>query len=192
MKKRNICLILALALVMFMLLGCAKEYSMGTRSETGYKSSWMNLEFTLPEGMEMSPDSELFALMGVASQDQINPETQESIFEMLAINSENSNNISLLVQKMSKKYSEKQYYEAMQKQLKEDSFGVYKFGELTQTTLAKESFYTADTSVIMNGTTYLETFLFKVKGDRMIVITITYDTDTAKTQMLNAFSEYKG
>ena len=93
---------------------------------------------------------------------------------------------------MSKKYSEKQYYEAMQKQLKEDSFGVYKFGELTQTTLAKESFYTADTSVIMNGTTYLETFLFKVKGDRMIVITITYDTDTAKTQMLNAFSEYKG
>lgn len=192
MKKRNICLILALALVMLMLLGCAKEYSMGTRSETGYKSSWMNLEFTLPEGMEMSPDSELFALMGVASQDQINPETQESIFEMLAINSENSNNISLLVQKMSKKYSEKQYYEAMQKQLKEDSFGVYKFGELTQTTLAKESFYTADTSVIMNGTTYLETFLFKVKGDRMIVITITYDTDTAKTQMLNAFSEYKG
>ena len=192
MKKRNICLILALALVMFMLMGCAKEYSMGTRSETGYKSSWMNLEFTLPEGMEMSPDSELFALMGVASQDQINPETQESIFEMLAINSENSNNISLLVQKMSKKYSEKQYYEAMQKQLKEDSFGVYKFGELTQTTLAKESFYTADTSVIMNGTTYLETFLFKVKGDRMIVITITYDTDTAKTQMLNAFSEYKG
>ena len=192
MKKRNICLILALALVMLMLLGCAKEYSMGTRSETGYKSSWMNLEFTLPEGMEMSPDSELFALMGVASQDQINPETQESIFEMLAINSENSNNISLLVQKMSKKYSEKQYYEAMQKQLKEDSFGVYKFGELTQTTLAKESFYTADTSVIMNGTTYLETFLFKVKGDRMIVITITYDTDTAKSQMLNAFSEYKG
>lgn len=191
MKKRNICLILALALVMFMLLGCAKEYSMGTRSETGYKSSWMNLEFTLPEGMEMSPDSELFALMGVASQDQINPETQESIFEMLAINSENSNNISLLVQKMSKKYSEKQYYEAMQKQLKEDSFGVYKFGELTQTTLAKESFYTADTSVIMNGTTYLETFLFKIKGDRMIVITITYDTDAAKTQMLNAFSEYK-
>lgn len=192
MKKRNICLILALALVMLMLMGCAKEYSMGTRSETGYKSSWMNLEFTLPEGMEMSPDSELFALMGVASQDQINPETQESIFEMLAINSENSNNISLLVQKMSKKYSEKQYYEAMQKQLKEDSFGVYKFGELTQTTLAKESFYTADTSVIMNGTTYLETFLFKVKGDRMIVITITYDTDTAKSQMLNAFSEYKG
>ena len=191
MKKRNICLILALALVMLMLLGCAKEYSMGTRSETGYKSSWMNLEFTLPEGMEMSPDSELFALMGVASQDQINPETQESIFEMLAINSENSNNISLLVQKMSKKYSEKQYYEAMQKQLKEDSFGVYKFGELTQTTLAKESFYTADTSVIMNGTTYLETFLFKIKGDRMIVITITYDTDAAKTQMLNAFSEYK-
>ena len=81
MKKRNISLILALALVMFMLMGCAKEYSMGTRSETGYKSSWMNLEFTLPEGMEMSPDSELFALMGVASQDQINPETQESIFE---------------------------------------------------------------------------------------------------------------
>ncbi len=188
MKKR-LALIIALLLMCAALVACSQEeFTVGTRTEKEYMSEWMGLKYTLNDNMKMASDSELNALMGITDSDKdIDYSSLNAVYELLATNTINNNNITIMVDKPAADYSEEEYCEEMMSQLR--TLDDFTSGELKKADIDGIDFFEIDYSFSISGTSFKQACFLKKMGDRMVVITLTFGNEEGKQMLLSGFTK---
>ena len=161
----------------------AGKYVKGTVTETGWESEFFGLRYTAPEGMGMSTEEELNDLMGlgqeVLSEDfselQLKYAELTSVYEMMSVG----------------KMDAAQYAKAIEQ-------------GLSQVTAINYTLISDDETVKIGGADYLKVsyeaesggvsmyqdYYIAVVDNRAISLTLTYVDESARDNVLNAFTAY--
>lgn len=174
-----------------------EEYVPGERTETGYTSTTLGLQFTLPENMVMASDDEINQLMQVSADMMYeDPDTGEmildysqlnTVYEMMAIDVTNGSNVIVMSEKLPlAAMTEEQYIAAMEQQMTQTTVDI-DFGEPEPYTLGTTEFTRLSYSVAANGTQMNQVMLLKKAGDRMYAITVSYPDTVELAPLLDCF-----
>lgn len=175
-----------------------EEYVPGERTETGYTSTTLGLQFTLPENMVMASDDEINQLMQVSADMMYeDPDTGEmildysqlnTVYEMMAIDVTNGSNVIVMSEKLPlSAMTEEQYIAAMEQQMTQTTVDI-DFGEPEPYTLGTTEFTRLSYSVAANGAQMNQVMLLKKAGDRMYAITVSYPDTVELAPLLDCFS----
>ena len=177
----------------------AGEYTPGTRTDTGYESEALGLQFTLGENMVMASDEEINSLMGQAADLMYeDPETGEQIldtaqltvvYEMMAADVTTGSNAIIAAEKLPlANLTEEQYIAAMEQQMAQTTMSI-DFGEPSPVTLGNTEFlslqYETDAG---NGAVMQQNMLLKKIGDRMMLITLSAPDQAGLDALLACFA----
>ena len=177
----------------------AGKYVKGTVTETGWESEFFGLRYTAPEGMGMSTEEELNDLMGlgqeVLSEDfselQLKYAELTSVYEMMSVADDQTTNIVVTVEKLMGKMDAAQYAKALEQ-------------GLSQVTAINYTLISDDETVKIGGADYLKVsyeaessgvsmyqdYYIAVVDNRAISLTLTYVDESARDNVLNAFTAY--
>lgn len=177
----------------------AGKYVKGTVTETGWESEFFGLRYTAPEGMGMSTEEELNGLMGlgqeVLSEDfselQLKYAELTSVYEMMSVADDQTTNIVVTVEKLMGKMDAAQYAKALEQ-------------GLSQVTAINYTLISDDETVKIGGADYLKVsyeaessgvsmyqdYYIAVVDNRAISLTLTYVDESARDNVLNAFTAY--
>lgn len=208
--KKLLSLILVGVISLSCLVGCdsSKEdadssngvkYANGTRTETEYTSEWLSLKYTLGDEYIMSTDEELDAIMkqqaGILAEDDgenqqlIDHMTTAIVYEMMAIKSDNSNNIIIIAEKLAlPSMKEKQYIEASKVQLDSLPTDGITYQDVTTRTIGGVEFTELPYEMKVGSDVVKQTMLLKNMSDRMAIITLTYVDEAGLDELIAGFS----
>ena len=163
------------------------------------KSEFFGLRYTAPEGMGMSTEEELNDLMGlgqeVLSEDfselQLKYAELTSVYEMMSVADDQTTNIVVTVEKLMGKMDAAQYAKALEQ-------------GLSQVTAINYTLISDDETVKIGGADYLKVsyeaessgvsmyqdYYIAVVDNRAISLTLTYVDESARDNVLNAFTAY--
>ena len=157
-----------------------KTYSRGLITDSTYKSEYLNLSFTAPEGYSMSTEDELNKLAGgnEGTDDNFDPNTSRTVYEMSASNSSGTPSISLRIERVYLSVGE--YLKELESQMTSMSameFSVVKNGETSE--IAGEKFSLLSFRADVQGIEIFQDYAVRKVDDVMEVFLITYTSATS-------------
>ena len=177
----------------------AGKYVKGTVTETGWESEFFGLRYTAPEGMGMSTEEELNDLMGlgqeVLSEDfselQLKYAELTSVYEMMSVADDQTTNIVVTVEKLMGKMDASAYAKALEQGLSQVSAINYTLISDDETVkLGNSDYLRVSYEAESGGVSMYQDYYIAVVDNRAIALTLTYVDESARDNVLNAFTAY--
>ena len=173
----------------------AGKYAKGTVTETGWESEFFGLRYTTPEGMSMSTEEELNDLMGLGQDDfselQLKYAELTSVYEMRSVADDQTTNVVVTVEKLMAKMDVSKYVEALEQGLSQVSAINYTLVSDTDTVKIGDGEYTkVSYEAESSGVSMFQDYYVRIVDDRAIAITLTYVDESARDNVVNAFSAF--
>lgn len=178
-------------------------FSKGVVSENGWESQWIGLRFTAPEGMKMSTEEELDALMGLSAEiladdlgeAQLKYAELTSVKEMMCVDPGTNVNVIVSVDLLPMELSEELFAQALEETLSNVSAMDYEaLGDNERVDLAGISFLRSGYYVEAVGQEmYLDYYLKTTGfGNRAVSIVVTYGEgcEEVADAMVEGFEAY--
>lgn len=175
-------------------------YVPGESTATGWKSSFIGLQYTPDSSMVMATKQEIENMMELGADVMFQENGQQmvdwakvtTVYEMMATNTSNGSNVIICAEKLTlSNMTEAQYMEALKKQLG----SVYtsgQFSDVTSMTVAGIQFSRMDLKASLQGVSINQTYLCVKIENRMIGLICTCTTANALDSLLKGFSAYQG
>lgn len=180
------------------------EFSKGSVDEKGWESEWAGMRFTAPEGMKMSTEEELNALMGLSAEllsddlgeAQIKYAELTSVKEMMCVDQGTNANVIVSIDLLPMELTEELFSQALEETLSGISAMEYeKLGEDERVELAGISFLRSGYHVEAAGREmYLDYYLKTTgMGNRALSVVVTYGDGCEEqvSAMLEGFEPYE-
>lgn len=213
MGKKSFAVLIALALLVSVLSGCAfggsaeseaqepaEEDIKGEWKDDVYTNRYLNLKFTLPEGWTASSDEEMLELMNLGSELMENKAGLTSellkvkvVYNMMAADSTTGSNIIVSMENLALTIGgtgidEEAYAEAVASQLQAvDNFD-YTIGERSQVEIAGGTFLKAPVTMNADGVTLEQAYYLRRIGEYMAILMVTDTDNTGVDTLVSYFS----
>lgn len=177
----------------------AGKYAKGTVTETGWESEFFGLRYTAPEGMGMSSEEELNELMGlgqeVLSEDfselQLKYAELTSVYEMMSVADDQTTNVVVTVEKLMGKMDASAYVDALEQGLSQVTAINYTLISDDETIkIGNNDYVKVSYEAESSGVSMYQDYYVAVVDDRAIALTLTYIDESARDNVLNAFTAY--
>lgn len=177
----------------------AGKYAKGTVTETGWESEFFGLRYTAPEGMGMSSEEELNELMGlgqeVLSEDfselQLKYAELTSVYEMMSVADDQTTNVVVTVEKLMGKMDASAYVDALEQGLSQVTAINYTLVSDDETIkIGNNDYVKVSYEAESSGVSMYQDYYVRVVDDRAIALTLTYLDESARDNVLNAFTAY--
>lgn len=177
----------------------AGKYAKGSVSETGWESEFFGLRYTAPEGMGMSTEEELNDLMGLGqevlsddfSELQLKYAELTSVYEMMSVADDQTTNVVVTVEKLMGKMDASQYVSALEQGLSQVSAISYTLISDDETVkIGNGDYIKVSYQAESSGVSMYQDYYVRVVDDRAIALTLTYIDESARDNVLNAFTAY--
>lgn len=177
----------------------AGKYAKGSVSETGWESEFFGLRYTAPEGMGMSTEEELNELMGLGqevlsddfSELQLKYAELTSVYEMMSVADDQTTNVVVTVEKLMGKMDASQYVSALEQGLSQVSAISYTLISDDETVkIGNGDYIKVSYQAESSGVSMYQDYYVRVVDDRAIALTLTYIDESARDNVLNAFTAY--
>lgn len=175
------------------------KYAKGGVSETGWESEFFGLRYTAPEGMGMSTEEELNELMGLGqevlsddfSELQLKYAELTSVYEMMSVADDQTTNVVVTVEKLMGKMDASQYVSALEQGLSQVSAISYTLISDDETVkIGNGDYIKVSYQAESSGVSMYQDYYVRVVDDRAIALTLTYIDESARDNVLNAFTAY--
>ena len=175
------------------------KYAKGSVSETGWESEFFGLRYTAPEGMGMSTEEELNGLMGLGqevlsddfSELQLKYAELTSVYEMMSVADDQTTNVVVTVEKLMGKMDASQYVSALEQGLSQVSAISYTLISDDETVkIGNGDYIKVSYQAESSGVSMYQDYYVRVVDDRAIALTLTYIDESARDNVLNAFTAY--
>ncbi len=173
------------------------QFTTGVRSPEEYASEWLGLRYTLSEEMVMMDDAYINTVLQTAAAEYgevfiegMDYRDLTLMFEFLAVNVLNSDNVSITVEKMYDSEITEAVYAETVKSTYASLYDEVSFFEDSKRTVANIDFYEISLLGTVAGTTFYQMQLYKRIDDRMVSATITCLDQGALDDLLAGFSPY--
>ncbi len=184
--------------------GTEPAFSKGTVYEDGWESEWAGMRFTAPEGMKMTTEEELDALMGV-SADLLSEDLGEaelkyaeltSVKEMMCVDEGTNANVIVSVDLLPGKITEELFAQALEETLSNisameyESTGSNEWVEIAGLNFLKSGYYVEAVGKKM----YMDYYMRSTGlGYRAVSIVVTYGEGCEEQvrAMLEGFQSYE-
>lgn len=173
------------------------KYEKGTVTETGWESEFFGLRYTLPEGMVMSTEEELNEMMGlgqeVLSEDfselQLKYAELTSVYEMMSVADDQTTNVVVTVEKLMAKMDVSSYIDALEQGLAKVSTISYTLVSDDETVkIGNSDFVKVSYQAETSGVSMYQDYYVTIVDDRAMALTLTYVDESARDNVLNAFT----
>ncbi len=180
----------------------ASEFVKGIVTENGWESEYLGLRYTAPEGMAMSTEEELNAMMGlgeeVISEDfselQLEYAKMSSVYEMMSTDEMGITNVVVTAEKLLVNGMDAEAYaDAVRQGLESVSQIDYTISEENEAvTIAGLDFIKVSSVADYSGVSMYQDYYIGIIGDRALSIAVTYVDQSAELaeQVVNAFEAY--
>ena len=168
-------------------------YVRGTSNTTGWKSEFLGLQFKASATMTMSTEEEMLAMMQLGQEyvngsAQIDYTTLDNVYEMMAVDLNNSN-VIVMAQKLPLANMTEQTIALGMKQNLESQTGLnYVVTDPFEFTFCGKDCVALDASASINGLTVSQSYIIMKVEDRVCAIAITSNTEGFLEQALACFS----
>ena len=176
-----------------------KAYARGVLTETGYESEYLGLRFEMPEGFEMW-DEAILTMRNAGYEYDVDPATidyskLESVHEMGCWADDGSNVYLTSELPESTETTAEQHIEMLIRETTGDGYDYFSLvvmGEPATIQIAGETYSTRTISITADTTTRIGIICARRFGDRIAIITLSYDADSvdADYKLLDAFTAY--
>ena len=166
-------------------------YRIGETADGVFKSEWMNLQFTLPDGFSLADEDTLVSL-SVFDSLLTDRNTARIAYELKAADKLGFPTMTVAVERLAEETTDTVTYEKALRESLSQQETPYVLPESTETyEIGGQSFTKLACSTVIEDTENLQDYYLLMKENRMIVITVTYTADTADKMetLLSAFSE---
>lgn len=178
------------------------EYIKGTLTSNSLKSTYLNISFTAPSGYIMATDEEIDSMVTFTGEIIFKDQNKEIIdyakanvvYEMFVQDSSGLPNMSIIVEKLQSGVSYDEYINSLKYQMGNIDDMEYNFSAGTSEVMVAGSAYKKLSAQLV----YMEIemnqdFYMRIKGDRLISITLTYSDDTRSqaNSLMNAIKTYQ-
>ena len=175
-------------------------YTPGQRTEEGYRSDWIGLEYTAGSAMVLATDEEIASMMnitegsttlGVAGQHASDADSITTLYEMVAVNVTTQANLFICVEKLVlSSITEEQYAAAVQSQI-ESLYAGYTITyrenrerQLCGLAFLEMGYYLEGD----DGFAIHQSYLVRKQGNRMIGIVLSCMDESELETLLSGFS----
>ena len=191
--KKLLSLVLAMLMLVTVFAGCSGtpntddtkkvELSRGTVEGNVYKSEFLGLQFTKPEGWVYSTDEEIAFAMGLGKEFlegdlKKTLDNSASVYDMMVVDSITRTNMSIGFENLSKSFSsnmtEKQYVDTLKSQLQGLSGMTVTFSdELTTVKLGEHDYTKAVATTVASGITMTQVYYLRKIDNYMAFAIVT-------------------
>lgn len=175
------------------------EYTKGIFTETGWESQWLGMRYVVSDGVVMSTEEELNAIMGVGqemlsddfSELQLKYAELNTVYEMMCTGADQVTNISVSVENVMIDMDTDTFVSAFKNTLSEVSamtMTIVNEGE--DVVVAEKEFKKLQCEVDYEGMSIFQDYYLAMKDKRAISIVVTYLDEAEAEKMLNGFQTY--
>lgn len=216
MKKRILILILCVLTIGIFLSGCGendgtkgveaggdakveakKEYKKGTLTAESFESEYLNMKYSLPENFIMATEEEVLQMSDLGEEvlnadlDKYDFNKANVVYEMMAVNQSEGQNILLMVEKLPfSNMKVDAYIEELKKELSSVENINYTIDEEVKSKEIAGKSYSVVSVSGMDGA-MLQDYLIRIENGRIVAIIVTSSTEEDKDVMLNGFTTFK-
>ena len=175
-------------------------YEKGSLTETDFASKYLDLRFTLPDGLVMATEEDMQEMMGLGAEimdldsDLVEYAQLTTVYEMMASSVDGSTNVLVFSEKLSmRNLTVEQYCTALKSQLQGVSSMEYEIDdEIISVEIAGYSYEQVTASTHAYGMDMVQKYLVRKLDDRMVGFIITNSSDTEDTlnTLMAGFSKY--
>lgn len=176
-----------------------ERYYQGTITKTGWESKFIGLRYTNPDGMSMATKEELDK-MGkfddgtpsiVFSPDELGAAKLTTAGEMMSISDDRSISVVVCVERLIDKVDVPRYIEDFKSQLYRNPFVNYTLISDDETVKIGNDDYIAVSYITESNHVFrYQDSYFRIVGDRVIKISLDFNDEGARDNILDAFTAY--
>lgn len=178
---------------------CASDFVKGKVTNTGWESEWLGMRYVMADGMVMSTEEELNAMMGI-SQEMLSEEFSElqlkyaelnTVYEMMCTAADQASNVNVTLEKLPIKIDIDTYVDLIKTQLSElatMSMNVINEGE--DVTVAGKEFKKLQCEVTYEGMSFYQDYYLTIVGDRAVSIVVSYADESGADNLMSGFQAY--
>ncbi len=179
-----------------------EEYVKGTLTSNSLKSKYLNISFTAPAGYIMATEEEIDSLVTFTGEIIFKDQSKQIIdyakanvvYEMFVQNPSGLPNMSIIVERIDSKISYDDYINALKYQMANVDDMEYNFSAGTSdVSVAGNTYKKLSAQLVYMEVEMRQSFYMRIKGDRLISITMTYsdDTESDANKLINAIKTYE-
>lgn len=177
----------------------ALDYMKGKVTDAGWESEWLGIRYVTGDGMIMSTEEELNAIMGISmemlSEDfnevQLKYAELNTVYEMMCTAADKVSNVNISVEKLPIPMDIDTYVDVVKTQLSglsEMSISITNEGE--DVVVAGKDFKKLQSEVLYDGVTLYQDYYMAIVGDRVIAIVVSYMDKAVADDIMSCFQAY--
>ena len=169
-----------------------KKYKEGVLTETSYKSEFIGIKFTVPDGWALKTKDEILELNTY----------ETTTWEMMAVSLSDGSNVMLGVEKLpTKNISETAYIDVIKSKLKDTIVNEVNDREQVKVSdiivkeendikmIANKNYYVFAYTMMVNGTNVTQTYYLRKIDNYMVILAVT-PTTISNNEILSYFKDY--
>ncbi|RKJ68883.1 hypothetical protein [Roseburia sp. 1XD42-69] len=176
-----------------------EEYYRGTITKTGWESKFIGLRYTNPAGMNMSTEEELDKMNEfedgspsiVFNQNELGKAKLTTVFEMMSMSDDKSIIAGVCTERLTDEIDIFQFIESFESQIDRHPFYNYVLISDDKTIrIGNDDYIMVSYMVDFNNVFRYKDNYFRIVGDRVIMISLDYNDESARDNTLDAFTAY--
>lgn len=176
-----------------------EKYYKGTITKTGWESKFIGLRYTNPEGMNMSTEEELDEMNKLESgtpsiifdQNELGEARLTAVFEMTSQSDDQSIIVGVCVERLIDEVDISRYIDGFESQMNRNPFYNYTLISDDETVrIGNDDYIMVSYMVDFNNIFRYQDSYFRLVGDRVIMISVNYNDERARDNILDAFTAY--
>lgn len=176
-----------------------EKYYRGTITKTGWESKFIGLRYTNPEGMSMSTEEELSEMNKlengtpsiVFGQNELGEARLTTVFEMSSMSDDKSIIAGVCVERLINEVDISQFIESFELQMDRNPFYNYTLISDDETvSIGNDDYIMVSYMVDFNNVFRYQDSYFRLVGDRVIMISLNFNDEGARDNILDAFTAY--
>ena len=176
-----------------------ERYHKGTITKTGWESKFIGLRYTNPEEMSMSTEEELDKMNElewgtpsiVFDQNELGKARLTTVFEMTSQSDNQSIIVGVCVERLIDETDISQFIESFESQMNRNPFYNYTLISDDETAkIGSGDYIMVSYMVEFNNVFRYQDNYFRLVGDRVIMISLNFNDERARDNVLHAFTAY--
>lgn len=176
-----------------------EKYYKGTITKTGWERKFIGLRYTNPEGMNMSTEEELDEMNKLESgtpsiifdQNELGEARLTAVFEMTSQSDDQSIIVGVCVERLIDEVDISRYIDGFESQMNRNPFYNYTLISDDETVrIGNDDYIMVSYMVDFNNIFRYQDSYFRLVGDRVIMISVNYNDERARDNILDAFTAY--
>lgn len=176
-----------------------EKYYKGTITKTGWESKFIGLRYTNPEGINMFTEEQLDEINKleygtpsiVFDQNELGEAKLTTVFEMMSTSDDKSIIAGVCVERLIDETDISKFIKSFESQIDRHPFYNYTLISDNETVrIGNDDYIMVSYMVDFNNVFRYQDNYFRVIGDRVIMISLDYNDEGARDNILDAFTAY--